>query len=318
MVKCKECGEKFKDDKSLHRHLRSHNMLMVDYYHKHFPRKDLYTGKLLKFKNKEHYFNNDFENKIHMKKWLQESPREETRKYCEALLMTRKLRKKLNYVPTEVELRSSMCPPITFLEEILEQGYYNYCLEKLELKSRHFKMPKNLSLANDPGSNSFNQMRFKIYVDTREQRPLKFKLPIEVKTLNFGDYAFSHEDYSANTYIERKSVTDFIGTMSGGLERFKKEIERAKQQNQSLIILVEESLTNCLSFNHLPYVSKKIRANPDFIFHNVKDLLQEYSHIQFLFVKGRVEASRVIEKLFVNGGIYKNYDLQLAYNLKEL
>ena len=232
-----------------------------------------------------------------MKKWLQESPREETRKYCEALLMTRKLRKKLNYVPTEVELRSSMCPPITFLEEILEQGYYNYCLEKLELKSRHFKMPKNLSLANDPGSNSFNQMRFKIYVDTREQRPLKFKLPIEVKTLNFGDYAFSHEDYSANTYIERKSVTDFIGTMSGGLE---------------------ESLTNCLSFNHLPYVSKKIRANPDFIFHNVKDLLQEYSHIQFLFVKGRVEASRVIEKLFVNGGIYKNYDLQLAYNLKEL
>ena len=45
-----------------------------------------------------------------------------------------------------------------------------------------------------------------------------------------------------NTYIERKSITDFIGTMSGGYERFKREVERAREQDAKLIVLVEESL----------------------------------------------------------------------------
>ena len=71
-----------------------------------------------------------------------------------------------------------------------------------------------------------NQSSAKIYVDTREQKPLDFEnLNKQIKNLKFGDYAFSDRD--SNTYIERKSVSDFIGTLSGGFDRFTREIERA-------------------------------------------------------------------------------------------
>ena len=123
---------------------------------------------------------------------------------------------------------------------------------------------------------------------------------------------------SANTYIERKSITDFIGTMSGGYEWFKREVERAAEDEANLIDLVEENLNNCLGFKFLPYVSKKIKATPEFIFHNVRELTQSYNNLHFLFVKGRLEASRVTEKLFLHGGKYNKIDLQLAYDLRKL
>lgn len=57
---------------------------------------------------------------------------------------------------------------------------------------------------------------------------------------------------------------------------------------------------------------------PEFIFHQVRDMIQKYDHIQFLFVKGRKESVRVIEKIFFSGCIYKKIDLQLAYDNKKL
>ena len=317
MVKCAICKEEYESDKELHRHLRSHKMLLVDYYHKYFPRKDLYTGNLLKFKNKESYFENDFDNKTHLKKWLNDQEENVAKSYCVRLLSKRVRRLGLKYVPTEVELKSSMIPPTLYLERILE-GYYSFCREQLSLTQKFKALPKGLGMPHDLSENSFNVSNFTIYVDTREQRPLKFNFPIEVKTLSFGDYACSDNRISANIYIERKSLTDFIGTMSGGLERFKKELERSKEEKCKLIVLVEESLSNALSFKYLPYISKKIRATPEFIFHNVRSLCQDYDNIQFLFVKGRKEATRVIEKLFTYGSKYAQYDLQLAYDNKEL
>ena len=64
-----------------------------------------------------------------------------------------------------------------------------------------------------------------------------------------------------------------------------------------------------LSFNHLPYISKKIRATPEFIFKNTRDLIQEYPHIQFLFVKGRKESVRIMKKIFFSGCLYRKMDL---------
>ena len=57
---CKECGKEFKTEASLHRHIKMHDMNLADYYTKHFPRKNLFTGDLLPFKNKADYFNKDF------------------------------------------------------------------------------------------------------------------------------------------------------------------------------------------------------------------------------------------------------------------
>jgi ERCC4-type nuclease len=143
-------------------------------------------------------------------------------------------------------------------------------------------------------------------------------MDIEIQTLKYGDYCLSNSKMSFNTYIERKSITDFIGTMSGGYDRFKREVERASEDGAKLVVLVEDSLPNCLNFKFLPYVSKKIKASPEFIFHNVRQLIQDYENLHFLFVKGRPEASRVIQKLFLHASKYHKVDLQLAYDLRKL
>lgn len=46
--------------------------------------------------------------------------------------------------------------------------------------------------------------------------------------------------------IERKSLSDLVGTLSKGYKRFKKEIIRAKENNIQLIILIECSMTKIL------------------------------------------------------------------------
>ena len=317
MVRCRICGKEFEDDKALHRHLRSHKTLVVDYYHAYHPRKDMLTGDLIKFKNKNQYFSDDFNSRVNMKKWFQSAPKEDSKKYCHEYIANRISKKGIKYTPCEVEVRSLMCPPIPFLQTAFD-GYYGYCSENFGLINKYTKYPEGLTLPEDVGKDDLTVKINKIYIDTREQKPLKFDFKTQVETLKYGDYAFSNSSTSMNTYIERKSITDFIGTMSGGFERFKREIERAREDDAKLIVLVEEDMNNCLSFKFLPYVSKKIKASPEFIFHNVRELLQSYDNLHFLFVKGRLEATRVIQKIFTNANKYHKIDLQLAYDLRKL
>jgi hypothetical protein len=320
-VRCKICNESFEDHKTLHRHLRSHDCLIVDYYHAYYPRKDLYTGDLIKFKNREQYLSQDFNNRNTMKNWFMKTPREEVKAYCHTYLKRRVRQKNLKFTPSEVEVRSLMCPPVPHLNMAFD-GYYDYCSTNFNLKNKYTIWPENAEQRQLPPMDmkidSFQQSLFKIYVDSREQKPFKLNLPTEVKALKYGDYALSEPRHSGNIYIERKSITDFIGTLSGGYNRFVKEIERAEKDKVRLVVLVEESINDCLSFKHLPYVSKKIKATPEFIFHNVRALLQEYERLDFLFVRGRSEATRVAEKLLLHGNLYTKIDLQLAYDLKKL
>ena len=144
-------------------------------------------------------------------------------------------------------------------------------------------------------------------------------MPTEIKGLKFGDYALSEKSLTCNCYIERKSLADFISTISvQNYDRFCREIERAAENDANLIIVIEDTLTNALAFPFLPYISKKIKVTPEFIFHKVREMIQKYDHIQFLFVKGRKESVRVIEKIFFSNCIYKKIDLQLAYDKKSL
>jgi hypothetical protein len=157
---------------------------------------------------------------------------------------------------------------------------------------------------------------FSIYIDTREQMPLVIDYPTEIKGLKFGDYAIN--DPENKCYIERKSISDFIGTMSGGYDRFCREIERSIAAEANLIVLVERPLQECLSFQYLNYVSKKIKVTPEFVFFNVRELIQKYNNVQFLFVDGREECVRIMKKVFFSKSQYKKYDLQLMYDLKLL
>lgn len=309
-VICKIDGKEFKDEKTLHLALRGYGLNKEKYYHKYYPKTDLFTGEVINFKSKEQYLNSDFNDKNNMKKWLKEQSVEKAKEYCKELLIKRRKEKNLIYSPSQVELRTIMSPSIVFYNKIFKD-YYDLCSEVgLENKFIH---PDNIS-------NQFkNKLSLKdiIYIDTREQSWLKFDIPFEIKTLSYGDYGFNNDN--CNCYIERKSLSDFISTLSSGnFNRFKNEIEKAKKDGAYLIIIVEDKLSNALSFQYLPHISKKIKATPEFIFHNVRSLIQEYSNIQFLFVDGRKEMKRVIETIFASNCFYKKIDLQLAYDLKKL
>jgi hypothetical protein len=307
--KCKACDQEFETERKLHSHLKKHDLRVAAYYQQYYPRYDLYDGKIIKFKSKEYYLNTEFNNKSNRLKWLDKLPLNEAKKYLKKILRDRKEKKALTYSPCQVELRSLALPSIISFEKKFPD-YYKLC-KSLGFKNK-YQSPQSIITAN-------SQKDCKIYVDTREQLPLKFNLPTEVKGLKFGDYALSEKSLTCNCYIERKTLADFISTISVlNYDRFCREIERAAENDANLIIVIEDSLTHALSFPFLPYISKKIKVTPEFIFHKVRDMIQKYDHIQFLFVNGRKESVRVIEKIFFSKCIYKKIDLQLSYDKKVL
>jgi len=309
-VICKVDGKEFKDEKSLHLALRGYGLNKEKYYHQYFPKKDLLTGDIINFKSKEQYFGSDFNDKNNMKKWLKEQTIDKAKEYCKEILIRRKKDKNLTHSPSQIELRTIMSPSVIFYNSIFK-NYYDLC-SSLGLENK-FIHPENIS---NQFKNKLN-VNETIYVDTREQNWLKFDVPFEIKTLPYGDYTCSNDN--CKCYIERKSLSDFISTLSSrNFERFNNEILKAKKDGAYLVVLVEEKLSNALSFQYLPYISKKIKATPDFIFHNVRTLVQEYDNLQFLFVDGRKEMKRIIEAIFSSKCFYKKIDLQLAYDMKLL
>lgn len=309
---CIICEKEFENDRKLHSHLKAHKIRMVEYYQTHYARHDRYDGKIIKFKNKQQYFTSDFNNRGNLKKWLISTAKEEAQEYCTDLLKKRKNKKKLIYAPTEIELRTTMMPPIHYYNKLFGD-YYKLC-EEVGLIPKYVE-PSEQMFPKSIDYESLKKKNISIYVDTREQKPYKLNLPIDVTTLKYGDYTLSDSKICGNLHIERKSIVDFIGTLSGGYERFKREIERAKEADANLVVLTEDTLDHCLAFKNLPYVSKKIRVTPEFVFHNVRELIQEYPHVQFLFTKGKVEAARVAEVLLLSRGWYDSVDLQNAYDI---
>jgi len=307
---CKIDGKEFKDEKSLHFALKGYGLNKVKYYQKYYERRDLLTGELINFKTKEQYLNSDFNDKNNMKKWLKQQTIEKAQEYCKDLLIKRKKLKNLVYSPSQVELRTIMAPSIIFYNKIFK-NYYDTC-SSIGLENK-FIHP---NLIGDCFKNKLTQKDI-IFVDTREQSWLKFNTPFEIKTLSFGDYTCSNDN--CNCFVERKSLSDFISTLSvKNYDRFKNEIEKARKNNSYIIVMVEEKLSNALSFQYLPHISKKIKATPEYIFHNVRELLQDYDNLQFLFVDGRNEMTRLVESIFASKCFYKKIDLQLAYDMKIL
>ncbi len=302
-MKCEICKEEVVDNSH---YWRKHKLQAAAYFQAHHPRYDKFDGSIIRFKSKDQYFSTNFNSTVNLRKWLESIAIKDAREYCLDLLVKRKEKKALTYSLTQVELRSLKFPGINYYNKIFGD-YYKLC-EELGLKNK-FGQTDGLTL----GSRYDNS--YSILVDTREQLPLKFNRPIEVATLKFGDYSFSDSHASCNCNVERKSLADFVGTMTGGYERFEREIIRAKGAGAYLVIQVEEVLSNALQFNSLPEFYKKgMKITPDFVFRRVRDLIQKYDHIQFLFVNGRDEAAATIEKIFTCGCGYKKVDLQLLYD----
>tara|TARA_R110000751_G_scaffold135286_2_gene238071 strand:+ start:450 stop:1403 length:954 start_codon:yes stop_codon:yes gene_type:complete len=308
---CRGCGKSFKSDRSLHAHLKAHKLKIKEYYYKYFPRRDRYDNKLINFINKDNYLSSDFNNKTNLKKWMAHVAPETAKAYFKNFLLNRKEKKDLEFAPCQVELRSLMSPSVTYYQKVF--GDYNEICEEVGLSTKYETISEPLKFSPEKYEGG------KIYIDTREQRPLVIdSYPTEVKGLKYGDYAFSDKDLTCNCYIERKSIQDLIGTLSGGYERFCDEIERAETENANFIVLVESDYNASLMFHKLKRTYKNIKTNPQHIFHNIRTVIQEYPNVQFLFVKDRQESVRVMKRIFFSDCEYAKVDLQYAYDSKLL
>lgn len=88
-----------------------------------------------------------------------------------------------------------------------------------------------------------------IAIDTREQMPLNIKAGADIQEvittkLPFGDYAMklTANDAYVPVFFERKSITDLWGTLTTGMDRFKKELERAKESKVTLYLAIEGTI----------------------------------------------------------------------------
>lgn len=315
-VVCKECGIEYK---SLSSHVKTHGLTYGDYLHKHFPRRDKLTGELIVFESQSQYFESDFNSRDNLSKWIVTAPKEEAVKSMTKELLRRKNEKNLTFTPTQVELRSLKLPGKKFLNELVGD-FESYC-QTLGYRKRyfqnHFEKPlKDIS-------------SYKIIVDTREQLPLTFSMATERKGLRYGDYRLSFDKACCWCYIERKSVEDFYQTLVQNFERFEREIQRAVKDGAYLIVLVESVLRGIFEWvarNHFLYKPQYVSdihadRHPNTtqaMFSNMRKLIAAYPEVQFLFVDGRTEASRVIEKIFASNCEYRKVDLQFAYDTGNL
>jgi len=308
---CRVCKSTFPDDKSFNSHLRGHKTTVKDYFELHYPRTDMLTNEKIPYKDRGS-LNKNFVDKGNLKEWIGIQDNQTAGDYCEEILTRRKREKSLIYTPTQIELRSLGFPSIVTYNR-LHKDYYDLC-GRLGFRNKHLQLTEidknifNMPHALDPNPTQ----KPVILIDTREQQPLNFEFETKVQKLPYGDYALEGDD---DLCIERKSLEDFVGTMGPkNLDRFIREIERAGANDTNIVVVVDSLLDECMDFDLSAKSRGKARITPEYIFHNVRELLQSYPFLQFLFVNGRKRASRVIEKILY----FKptDIDLQLAYDYR--
>ena len=312
--KCKICNKEFDSSRSLHSHFRAHDTTIEAYYHNYYPKVDLLTNEPLIFKDIDSYFNFDFNSRHNLVSWITKVDKREAQDYFIKLLKWRKDKKGIVYSPCQVELRScnQTLSILAYTTVFEDRDYYEFCEKQLGFVSRfkdHYRIPYYKELPNPF-----------IQIDTREQQPIDFgqrASEIVYKKLDFGDYKLFNEN-GYEVYFERKSLSDFIGTLSSGFTRFENEIIRAQSEGKYLIIIVENLLSSCLNFNTENLVFNKFKVTPEYVFHNVRELIQHYSNIQFLFVKNREEMATLMNRIYLSAAKYKEVDLQLLYDTKNI
>ena len=311
MIECKECGKAFKTERALHCHIKEHDMYMADYYTKHYPRLNKLTGEPMPFKDKESYFLKDFSSYSQLNQWCKKEDPTIVSAYIIQKLKDRIESKNLNRGPGHLELRINGLPS---LENYISCfGSYSTACEKAGVKPLFFKrLPRDFMNCETSG--------IKIFVDTREQQPLSFENS-EVMALDTGDYTAAGDFYD-RTYIDRKSASDFISTLSlRNLDRFKAELGRISNMDSYLFVVVESSLE---------YIEKYLKSakrnkfgphktSSRFIYHNMRELMHEFSdRCQFVFTGGRDQSEFLIPKILFFGSILWNVDIQYYIDNNEL
>lgn len=298
--KCKECGEVFPSERSLHCHLKKHKISIAEYYYKYWPRHDLWTAKPIKFKNVEQYFSEDFNSSVNFRNYCQKANKFQVKTLLEDKMRKIISKKNLKKCMGQVQLLSYGWPDIKAIKDLYDGSYTYFCKAVGTEPQFYKKMPNSFF-------EDLDDKDIEIWVDTREQKPLSFSVPSKVIKLDFGDYTIGGELFS-NTYVDRKSRNDFIGTMSKGLDRFKQEMERCVSLGGYMFIVVDcsmESIKKQISF------AGRYKTNIDHIYHNMREILNDFEgSCQFVFSGGRQESEYLIPKILYCGEEIWRTDIQ--------
>lgn len=299
-MNCKICNKDFSEAKDRNLHIaRAHKIKLEIYCAQYEPRYDLFTNELIEFKNYEQYSHSFFNNRSNLIKYYKNLEKSIINERTSRILKERRIVRNLRLAPTTICCKLSVLPSPLLVNSY--GGDYNKAALDAGLEIR-FNYNEMLD---------FEEKTLDIIQDTREQRPLSLDCKIIRSALLFGDYTCKNS-YN-KIFIERKSMCDLAGTLSGGYERFQREIERSLEISANLIVLVEEDINGFLSIGFSPH-TKHIRATPEFLGHRIKEILNKYPSVQFLFVDGRREAARVLQKIFRINNKISNIDLQYLYD----
>jgi hypothetical protein len=146
-----------------------------------------------------------------------------------------------------------------------------------------------------------------ILVDTREKNPLKFK-NTEAFTLDFGDYTLPSQDFTY-TFVDRKSVEDFVSTIGLDFDRACREAQRCKDAGCYLFFVIDgkfEAVENYIVFNKW-----NLSSTHAHVMHNMREILRKYPlNCQFVFSGGRKKSQELIPKLLACGELVWFVDIQ--------
>lgn len=142
-------------------------------------------------------------------------------------------------------------------------------------------------------------------MDSREQRPLKFKTDhivteVVVEKLCVGDYGVRYLDHSmCPVYFERKSLGDLFSTMTSGYKRFKREMVRAKENGVKLVLAIEGT------FGDVMEGVTHSRVTGETIIRKLMTLWLKYD-LMPMFFESRVSMARGIREFYeAFGRLYK-------------
>ena len=295
---CKECRESFRTERSLHAHIKKHGILLSEYYTTHYPRFNKLTGDPLPFKNKSDYFAKDFSTYQQMIKWSKKAPQAELKSYILKQLKNRIDSKGLQKAPNHLEIQLNKLPPLKLFKEVY--GSYWAVCEELNVSPLFDKGIMKQFFVEDEKLKDIH-----IFIDTREQKPLKFDNSSVMK-LDFGDYTTGGANYSY-TYIDRKSESDFKSTLSTGVTRFKNEIQRAKDFDSYIFVVIESSIDKIKKGNLFgPH-----KSNLGYIWHNMREITHEFNgYCQFVFSGSREASEWLVPRLLRYGKDLWQVDLQ--------
>ena len=302
--KCRSCQTEWGSAAALHRHIKKEHLLMPkDYYPFFFDRRDKFDDELIEFKDIKSYFSTDFNSKYNLLKWVATEGKN-AQAYVLDLLKKRAEEKETNIIPSHVELRSLFAPSLSD---------YITCFGGLENFKKSLE-EAGLKMKLDLEKPDIKQGDLKIFIDTREQMPLKFE-GAQVRKLIVGDYC-PNEEFFCNLFIERKSMFDLAGTLTKGLERFEKEIIRAKELGAYLVVITESSFTDALEYSPRNSFSQKIGGA--YLFNKIRMLMTKYDNIQFLFSSTRARSAELMDKIFRIGEQAKTLDLEYLKDRREI